>query len=85
MKKWEYKIKNELGIHARPAAMLVREAKKYDSRILLAVEGKTAPAADLMEIMELDVKCGQTVEVVFSGRDEERAYEGLKEFFEGNL
>ena len=61
MKKWEYKIKNELGIHARPAAMLVREAKRYESRILLAVEGRTAPATDLMEIMELNAKCGQTV------------------------
>ncbi len=78
MKKWEYKIKNELGIHARPAAMLVREAKRYESRILLAVEGRTAPATDLMEIMELNAKCGQTVKVVFSGRDEEMAYEALK-------
>ena len=65
LKKWEYKIKNNLGIHARSAAMLVREAKKYESRILLSMEGKTAPAVDLMEIMDLDVKCGQTIEVLF--------------------
>ena len=85
LKKWEYKIKNNLGIHARSAAMLVREAKKYESRILLSMEGQTAPAVDLMEIMDLDVKCGQTIEVLFSGRDEETAYKGIREFFEGNL
>ena len=56
LKKWEYKIKNNLGIHARSAAMLVREAIKYESRILLSMEGKTAPAVELMEIVDLDVK-----------------------------
>ena len=49
------------------------------------MEGKTAPAVDLMEIVDLDVKCGQTIEVLFSGRDEETAYKGIREFFEGNL
>ena len=32
MKNFEYTIKDELGIHARPAGMLVKEAKKYQSK-----------------------------------------------------
>ena len=40
MKNFEYVIKDELGIHARPAGMLVKEAKKYDSKIVLSQDGK---------------------------------------------
>lgn len=35
MKNFEYTIKDELGIHARPAGMLVKEAKKYQSKITI--------------------------------------------------
>lgn len=35
MKKFEYKVKDEVGIHARPAGLLVKEAKKFQSRITL--------------------------------------------------
>ncbi len=35
MKKWEYKVTNSQGLHARPAGLLVREARKYVSRVLL--------------------------------------------------
>ena len=48
MKNFEYTIKDELGIHARPAGMLVKEAKKYQSKITITKEGKTAEASKLM-------------------------------------
>ena len=38
MKNFEYTIKDELGIHARPAGMLVKEAKKYQSKITITKE-----------------------------------------------
>ena len=41
MKSFEYTVKDELGIHARPAGMLVKEAKKYESKITITKEGKT--------------------------------------------
>lgn len=85
MQKFEYVIKDEVGIHARPAGMLVKEAKKYQSRIVLEKEGKTAEATKLMAVMGLGVKCGQTVEVEISGQDEEAAFESMKVFFEENL
>ena len=62
MKNFEYTIKDELGIHARPAGMLVKEAKKYQSKITITKEGKTAEASKLMAVMSLGVKCGQTVQ-----------------------
>lgn len=85
MKSFTYVINDELGIHARPAGLLVKEAKKYDSRIVLSKDGKSVEATKLMAVMGLAVKCGNTVEVTIEGGNEEAAYEGLKVFFETNL
>ena len=85
MKTFSYEIKDEIGIHARPAGLLVKEAKKYSSKIVLNVDGKSAEATKLMAIMSLGVKNGQTVEVTVEGEDEETAYEDIKAFFEQNL
>ncbi|MDE6844627.1 MAG: HPr family phosphocarrier protein [Lachnospiraceae bacterium] len=85
MKKFEYTIKDEVGIHARPAGLLVKEAKKYESKITVAKDGKSAEASKLMALMGLGVKCGETVEIAVEGTDEETACEGIKAFFEANL
>ena len=84
MKKWEYVIRDEIGIHARPAGELVKEAKKYSSRITISKDGKSVEATKLMAVMGLGVKCGQTVEITVEGEDEQTAY-GIKNFFEKNL
>lgn len=85
MKNFSYTVKDEVGIHARPAGLLVKEAKKYQSKIVITKEGKSAEAAKLMAVMSLGVKCGQTVDVEISGEDEDVAYEAIKTFFEENL
>lgn len=85
MKTFSYEIKDEIGIHARPAGLLVKEAKKYESKIILNVNGKSAEATRLMAVMSLGVKQGQVVEITAEGADEENAYEGIKAFFEQNL
>ena len=85
MKNFEYTIKDELGIHARPAGMLVKEAKKYQSKITITKEGKSAEASKLMAVMSLGVKCGQTVQIAVDGPDEEDAAAGIQAFFEANL
>lgn len=85
MKNFMYTIKDEMGIHARPAGMLVKEAKKYESKITITKDGKSADVSRLMAVMSMAVKCGQTVEVQIEGGDEDKAFEGMKEFFEANL
>lgn len=85
MKKFEYVIKDELGIHARPAGMLAKEAKKYQSKIILVKEGKKAEATKLMAVMSLGIKCGDLIGVEISGGDENEVYTSVKEFFETNL
>ena len=85
MKNFSYVIKDEIGIHARPAGLLVKEAKKYASKVVIRANGKSAEATRLMAVMGMGVKCGQTVEVEITGDDEEIAFEGMKAFFEENL
>lgn len=85
MEKFTYTIKDTQGIHARPAGMLVKEAKKYESRITLSKNGKTAEAAKLIAVMSLGVKCGETVEITVFGTDETKVCKAMAEFFEKNL
>ena len=85
MKEFKYVITDPEGIHARPAGMLVREAKKYQRKVTITKDGKTAEASKLMAVMSSGVKCGQTVQIAVDGPDEEAAAAGIQAFFEGNL
>ena len=85
MKTFEYTIKDELGIHARPAGLLAKEAKKYESECTITKDGKTKKLTQLMMLMSLGVKQGETVTVTAEGADEDAAIADLKEFFEANL
>lgn len=85
MKKFDYTITDEVGIHARPAGVLVKEAKKYESIITVRKNEKSADATRLMALMGLGVKCNDTVTVEIAGADEEDAFAGMKAFFENNL
>ena len=85
MKEFEYTITDELGIHARPAGLLVKEAKKFESECTITKDGKTKKLTQLMMLMSLGVKQGDTVTVSVDGADEDAAVASLKEFFENNL
>lgn len=85
MKSFEYTVKDELGIHARPAGLLVKEAKKFESECTITKDGKTKKLTQLMMLMSLGVKQGDTVTVSVDGADEDAAVAALKEFFENNL
>lgn len=85
MKTFEYKITDEIGIHARPAGLLVKEAKNYASKVMINKGGKSADAERLMAVMALGVKCGDEVKVEISGDDEDVAYEAVLKFFQENL
>ena len=85
MAKFTYVITDEVGLHARPAGLLVKEAKKYESECTITKDGKTKKLTQLMMLMSLGVKQGETVTVTAEGADEDTAIEGLKAFFEANL
>lgn len=87
MKKFEYTIKDSIGIHARPAGLLVKEAQKFDSNIYIknTQNSKNGDAKKIFALMGLGAKCGTVVEVICDGEDEENAITCLKKFFENNL
>ena len=82
---FEYVIKDSLGIHARPAGLLVAEAKKYQSAVTLEAKGKKADAKRIFAVMGMGVKCGDTVVVSCEGADAEAACAGMKAVIESNL
>lgn len=85
VKKFDYVIKDEIGIHARPAGLLVKEAKKYESKIVIIKDGKSAEATKLIAVMSLGVKCGQTITVEATGPDEDAACKGIEKFLSEHL
>jgi len=85
MKTFEYTIKDELGIHARPAGLLVKAVKATGCTITIEKDGKKADAARLFNVMGLGIKCGDTVTIYCEGEKEDEALSQMKAFFESNL
>ena len=81
MKSFSYTVKDELGIHARPAGMLVKEVKNFQSKVTLEKDGKSVDASRLMAVMGMGVKKNQTVTVTVEGDDEGAACDAIKAFF----
>ncbi len=85
MKTITYTIKDELGIHARPAGALVKEASKFKSTIVLEKNDKTADLKKIFSLMGLNVKYKDTVTVTASGEDENEAINAIEDFLKNNL
>lgn len=85
MKTFAYTIKDENGIHARPAGSLVKKAKEFKSEITIAKNDRSVSLTKLMAVMGMAIKCGDTVEITVNGEDEAAAFDEIKKFFEENL
>lgn len=85
MKSFIYTIKDEVGIHARPAGLLAKKAKEFDSVITVTKDDKTVIATKLMAIMSMGVKQGDTVTITAEGTDESDAIKAMEKFFADNL
>ena len=86
MKEFKAVINDELGIHARPAGMLAKEAKALGETVVSVTKGdKTVKASQLMKLMGLGVKKGDAVTISVEGGDEDAALEAMKTFFKNNF
>ncbi len=85
MKTFQYIVKDELGIHARPAGMLAKEVAKYQSVIYLTANGKSIDASRIIMIISLGVKQGTQITISAEGEDEAQAIAGMESFRESNL
>lgn len=66
-------ITNNIGLHARPAALLVKAATAFKSDISLVKDGKEVNARSLLSLMGAAVKQGDTVILRVDGEDEQEA------------
>ena len=85
MKEFTYKICDELGIHARPAGILVKKASEFTSEIIMYNGENSADMKRIFALMSLGVKCGDTVRVTVSGSDEDTASTEIEGFIKNNL
>ena len=85
MKKFTYTITDPVGIHARPAGILVKAVKPFASTCTITKGDKTVDLRKLMALMGMGIKCGATVEIAIEGADEDSAAETIEKFFKENL
>ena len=77
--KREVKIKNRTGLHARPAALFVQIANKFESDITILKEEQEINGKSIMGILMLAAERGAIVTIVAEGDDAENAVEELSE------
>ena len=85
MKEFKHVINDPMGMHARPAGMLVKAVAGYASKITVTAPTGTADAKRLMGLMRLAAKQGMELTVSIEGPDEEKAAAELQAFLAANL
>ena len=85
MKSFQYFISDEAGIHARPAGLLVKEARKFKSKMTITSGTKKADLTKLMALMGMGIRKGDNVTIEVIGEDEDEAASYLEDFLKKNL
>lgn len=81
----EFTIKNELGLHMRPASLLSKMAANYQSDVTVKFNGKDFNCKSVMMLMTALIKCGSEIELVCDGPDEETALAELSAFIDSGM
>ena len=84
MQEIKYRIDDEMGLHARPAGLLVKLAAKYKCDIQLGTPVKMVNAKRIIGVMALTLKQGNEMTMTFNGEDEAEAVGAVKAFLEEN-
>lgn len=77
-------IKISTGLEARPVALLVQVASRYESSIYIECEDKKVNAKSIMGMMSLGISVGEVVVVTASGADEEEAVDAIEKYLSSN-
>lgn len=85
MTKKNIQIRLENGLEARPVALLVQEASKYESTIYIQSGEKKFNAKSIMGMMSLGLDNGEELVVTADGEDEQVAVEGIEKFLSGQV
>ena len=74
-------VQNKLGLHARPAALVVSEASRFGSEVHLNKDGLEVNAKSIMGVMMLAAEMGSQILITADGEDEEVAVQALEALF----
>jgi phosphocarrier protein len=85
MKTQSFVIKNKVGLHARPAAVLVQAANKFKSEIKLEKDVNEVSAKSILGVLSLGAEKGTVVVVTANGVDEEEALKTIEELVNNNF
>ena len=72
----EVSVKNQVGLHARPATFFIQKANEYKSSIWVEKEERRVNAKSLLGILSLGIVGGTTIRIIADGPDEEAAVNG---------
>jgi phosphocarrier protein len=78
-------IVNQEGLHARPAARIVRLASTFESEVELAKDGLEVNGKSIMGVMMLAAECGSSITIRADGPDAEAAVQALTELVESGF
>jgi phosphocarrier protein HPr len=81
----ELKIVNQLGLHARPAALFVKTASRFESDVTVKKDGNTVSGKSIMGLMTLEVGLDSVLTVTAEGPDAEEALDELQHLVEGKF
>lgn len=85
MQKKVFKITNKTGLHARPAAMLVKTTGKFKSDIYISKDGYEVNGKSIMGVLTLAAESGSTLEVRIEGEDEQEAMMAIEDLIKNNF
>ena len=85
MKEIEITVKNETGLHSRPADVFVRTSKLFESKITISKGDKTANAKTIIKVILLNVSQNDTIKITAEGPDEAEAINELKMLIESDF
>ena len=72
-------VKNQVGLHARPATFFIQKANEFKSSIWIEKEERRVNAKSLLGILSLGIVGGTNIRIIADGTDEQQAVESLVE------
>lgn len=85
MRTHTYLITADVGVHARPATLLVNEAGQFDSDIDIQYNGIKVNLKSIMGVMSLGIPKGAEINIIANGPDEENASNSIEKVILGHL
>ena len=77
----DVRVRNELGLHARPAAQLAQTAQRFEADIVLAVDGQEVDAKSILDVLTLAAPGGSDLCIRATGADARQAVDDLLDMF----